>query len=134
MTGEDSQRNQDGTGTDTATDVKCKITERPVDELSKQALKTEWSEVYKRLVAGTVEDRDAAWNRRHELWDEMCRRTNAEPPTCPECSAKSWSQDFGGSKRCNSCNWMPDSEDMDIIKRIDEYWSTVTTVPESDNE
>ena len=128
MTGDESKH-----GSESTTDVERIITERPVSELSESALGTEWSEMYQRLVAGTVQDRNAAWNRRQELWNEVCKRTDAEPPVCPECSAKSWSQEFGGSKRCDSCDWIPGSEETGLIDRIDEYWSAVRAVPETDS-
>jgi len=49
MTGDESKHSSEST-----TDVERMITERPVSELSESALRTEWSEVYQRLVAGTV--------------------------------------------------------------------------------
>ncbi|MDS0280041.1 hypothetical protein NDI85_19845 [Halomicroarcula sp. S1AR25-4] len=109
-------------------DVVHDLTNRPVGDLSQAALKAEWSEAYERLASGTVEDRDGTWDRRRDLWQEMRERTNADPPECPECGATSWSQEFGGPKHCNGCGWAPTDEDMELIQRIDSYWSSVKAV------
>lgn len=110
------------------TDVKHELTNRPVDQLSQAALKAEWSEAYERIASGTTEDLDAAWDRRHELWQEMRDRTDADSPECPECGASSWSQELGGPKHCNGCGFAPTDEDMELIQEIDSYWRSVKAV------
>jgi Zn ribbon nucleic-acid-binding protein len=107
-------------------DVRHTLTNRDVEQLSKAALKAEWSETFEQIAAGVAENIDKAWDRRHELWQEMRARTDADPPKCPECAETAgWSQELGGPKECNACGWMPSSEDMDLIEEIDSYWQSV---------
>ena len=107
-------------------DVRHTLTNRDVEQLSKAALKAEWSETFGQIAAGVAENIDKAWDRRHELWQEMRARTDADPPKCPECAETAgWSQELGGPKECNACGWMPSSEDMDLIEEIDSYWQSV---------
>ena len=106
--------------------VKHEVTDRDVSDLSRAALRAEWSEAYEQLL-GTVSDeqRDELWERRRDLWNEMQERCEAEPPECPECGHRGWSQEFGNPKHCNGCGWAPGAEEMDLIQAIDEYWSSV---------
>lgn len=109
-------------------DVRYERTNRSVEELSKAALKAEWSEICERLASGTETNRDAAWDRRQDLWNEMRDRTDGEPPACPKCDGRSWSQVFGGPKSCNNCGFQPGAEDMELIEEIDSYWESVTAI------
>lgn len=109
-------------------DVRHETTERPVEDLSGPALHAEWAETYETLHVGGLEDdeREILRDRRRALWKEMEKRTDAEPPACPDCGYRGWTQAAtGGPKECVGCGYALSAEEMYVIEAIDEYWQTV---------
>jgi len=116
-------------------DVRHTLTNRDVEQLSKAALKAEWSETFEQIAAGVAENIDKAWDRRHELWQEMRARTDADPPKCPECAETAgWSQELGGPKECNACGWMPSDENLALVEEIDSYWQSVQAIDSTQSQ
>jgi hypothetical protein len=107
-------------------DIVHEVTDRPVEDLSREQLYAEWSEAYEQLL-GTIPDdrRDSLWDRRRDVWSEMRKRTEADPPTCPECGHDRWKQEFGGPKFCANCGIALGEEHRDLIEAIDAYWTAV---------
>lgn len=111
-------------------DVMQTVTDRPVEDLSKAALKAEWSEAYEQLLGAIPDERrDELWDRRRELWTEMRDRTSEKAPKCPDCGARRWKQEFGNPKHCADCGKALTLEDEELIEAIDDYWESVTAVP-----
>lgn len=118
-------------------DVRHEITERPVDDLSGPALHAEWSEAYESLHVGGLDDdeRELLRDRRRALWKEMENRTDADPPACPDCGHRGWTQaPTGGPKECVGCGYALSAEEMDLIEAIDEYWVAVRAQGGSEDE
>lgn len=110
-------------GTD---DVVPEVTDRSVEDLSKTALKREWSEACEQLRGPLPDERrETVLDRRTGLWNEMRDRTDAEPPACPECGGQRWSQAMGDPKECVSCGLMLGARHEDLIQEIDSYWRKV---------
>jgi len=108
-------------------DVRHEVTDRPVEDLSGPALYAEWSEAYECLFGTGLDDEttERYRERRRAVWMEMEARTDAEPPECPECGHRGWSQVMGGPKECVGCGYAPTGDEMELIEAIDGYWSKV---------
>ncbi|MFC7077888.1 hypothetical protein [Haloarcula halophila] len=113
-------------------DVVHERTDRDVTALSKAALVAEWSEICENLrhMHHGEEGHTAAVDRRHELWNEMRARTDADPPECPECDGTRWTQGMGQPKHCTQCGFALDERHQETIEAVDAYWETVQSVPE----
>jgi len=94
-----------------------------------ETLIEQWRSIVEELTTNTHDaERDAElWDRRKALWNEMRDRTDASPPTCPECGAQQWAQSFGDPKVCTTCDFHPTSEHEELIAEINDYWDTVLT-------
>lgn len=101
-------------------------TDRNVSEMSHRELTREWDDVVEaqRLTADADAEQEL-YDRRQELWNEMQSRVDAEPPTCPECGAQSWSQAMGEPKVCTECDLHLGFDHEDLAEQINDYWNTV---------
>lgn len=102
-------------------------TDRPVEELSHEDLREEYSQINDDLYhtgMPTAERNEELYERRDEIWAEMKSRVEFEYPECPECgSSHQWSQTPGDPKQCGSCGYHP--QKTEIIEQIDEAWNTI---------
>lgn len=108
------------------------LTERDPADMSRAELVNEWNEAWDRCYAHVFEDADEqaeVFDRRAALWNELRERTDAEPPACPECGERRWSQAAGEPKSCVGCDFHPGDRHEDLIHEIDQYWQQVQTVP-----
>jgi len=111
------------------------ITNRSAEQMDHRELRNEWSDVVDQLYRGpTPTEHERLYERRHELWNEMKSRVDAEPPECPECGGQSWSQTRGEPKVCTDCDLHLAEDHVDLIQEIDAYWRTVKAGGSNDGE
>jgi len=102
-------------------------TDRPVEELSHEELRDEYSQINDELYhtgMPTIEQNEELYERRDEVWAEMKSRVDFEYPECPECgSSRQWSQTPGDPKMCGECGH--EVADPEVVEAIDEAWDTI---------
>lgn len=115
---------------DTETEVKHELTDRGVGDLSKAALVAEWKQSFELSQQSfeTDEEYNRVYGRRAELWSEMRKRTDAEPPECPECGSQKWHQSLGDPKHCGGCYIELGDRHEELIAEINAYWQKVRAV------
>ena len=103
------------------------VPKQELEEMTHKELREEWEEIVEQIRGNIPSDThpDKLSERRRKLWSKMDSRVDIEPPACHECGHKSWSQQMGDAKICSGCGTSLGSEDIDLIKDIDNYWETV---------
>jgi len=110
------------------------ISTQDPEEMGHGELRSEWQDVAERLhnPPASHDLENALWDRRRELWNEMKSRVDVEPPECPECDGRQWSQEMGGPKVCRGCDLHLGMENEDLIAEIDDYWRRVKSGPQEE--
>jgi len=97
-----------------------------VENMTHNELYEEYDSIGNEIFFGTLpedEKRDALYERRLELWNEMKSRVSVSIPDCPKCNHNSWSQVPGDPKICTHCGF--EAIRNELIGKIDRAWENI---------
>lgn len=106
------------------------VSARDTDEMTIAELREEFSELQDEVdFWEPYEGQEAALDRRDEVWKALRKRTDVEPPECPECDGQRWGQSPGDPVECLECGWTATRE---VEEAVHEAWDQIAEGEEVD--